>query len=45
MNTEKILKEVKEKYQGKICDNKMEGNSGGDSVGSYGEEFKPTAPC
>ena len=31
--------------QGKICDNKMEGNSGGDSVGSYGEEFKPGSSC
>ena len=31
--------------QGKICDNKMEGNSGGDSVGTYGEEFNPTESC
>ena len=31
--------------QVKICDNKMEGNSGGDSVGSYGEDFNPTDSC
>jgi len=31
--------------QGKICGNKMEGNSGGDAVGSEGEDFKPVASC
>src|SRR3990167_7562787 len=31
--------------QVKICDNKMEGNSGCDSVGSYGEDFNPTDSC
>src|SRR3989344_5104949 len=31
--------------QGKVCDNKMEGNSGGDAVGSEAEEFNPTKSC
>lgn len=31
--------------QGKICGNKMEGNSGGNSVGSFGEKFKPISSC
>ena len=31
--------------QGKICGNKMEGNTGGDAVGSEGEDFKPTQSC
>ena len=31
--------------QGKICGNKMEGNRGGDSVGSFGEKFKPSSAC
>ena len=31
--------------QGKICGNKMEGNKGGDSVGSEAEEFNPTKSC
>lgn len=31
--------------QRKICGNKMEGNSGGDSVGSEREDFKPAESC
>lgn len=31
--------------QGKICDNKMEGNEKGNSVGSYGEDFNPEKSC
>ena len=33
------------KPQGRICDNKMEGNTGGDAVGSYKKDFKPTDSC
>ena len=31
--------------QAKICGNTMNGNTGGDSVGTYGSRFNPTSPC
>lgn len=31
--------------QGTICGNTMSGNTGGNSVGSYGSSFTPTATC
>ena len=36
---------IQREPQGKICGNKTGGNSKGDSVGSYGEDFDPTKPC
>jgi peptidoglycan hydrolase-like protein with peptidoglycan-binding domain len=31
--------------QGKVCENIMSGNTGGDAVGSYASNFNPTASC
>ena len=31
--------------QGKVCDNKMEGNGESNSVGTYGSKFDPEIPC
>lgn len=31
--------------QGPVCDNTMSGNTGGDSVGTYGSQYAPTGPC
>lgn len=33
------------KEQGLICENSMNGNQAGDSIGSYGELFLPTTEC
>ncbi|MEV5607708.1 right-handed parallel beta-helix repeat-containing protein [Streptomyces sp. NPDC052225] len=31
--------------QGPVCSNTMSGNTGGDSVGTYGADYSPTTPC
>lgn len=31
--------------QGALCGNTMRDNNGGDSVGTYGSKYRPTAPC
>jgi hypothetical protein len=31
--------------QGQVCGNTLTNNSGGDSVGSYGDSLRPSAPC
>ncbi len=31
--------------QGQVCGNTMSGNTGGNSVGTYGADFNPTGSC